>query len=119
MNKFFKIAGFGMCLMLIGTFAVAGNGKGRGYGAVQAYNQTVRNQNCETRQSIVRANHRQPETNMVFNAGRQMQNTQRMTGPKGTQSRAKDGSGPINRSGVSRPNYTDANHDGICDNAAK
>ena len=29
----------------------------------------------------------------------------------------RDGSGPINKTGVARPNYVDANGDGICDNS--
>ena len=35
---------------------------------------------------------------------------------KGFRRGLRDGKGPINRAGVAKPNYVDANGDGICDN---
>ena len=118
MEKFFKIAGFGLCLLLIGTFAIAGNGMGRGNGMGYRNNQTNENRNIETRQNFVDNNHDGINDNKGTGQRRQNQSGTAMHS-NGTRSGARDGSGPINRSGVSMPNYTDANHDGICDNTAK
>jgi hypothetical protein len=35
---------------------------------------------------------------------------------KGFRRGLRDGKGPINRAGTAKPNYVDANGDGICDN---
>lgn len=69
------------------------------------------------RRNFVDNNHDGNCDNRGTGQGRQMRQGPGFSQPNGARSGARDRSGPINRSGGSRPSYTDANHDGICDNA--
>jgi hypothetical protein len=82
------------------------------------HNQTNENRNAGLRQNFVDNNHDGINDNKGTGQRRRNQSGKSLNF-NGTRSGARDGSGPINRSGVSSPHYTDANHDGICDNTAK
>ncbi len=117
MKHLLGITGIGMCLLLAATFANAGNGRGQGNGMGHMYQQTHQNRSQEMRQNFVDNNHDGINDNRGTGQGQQMHQGPGFSQPNVARSGARDGSGPINRSGGSRPNYTDANHDGVCDNA--
>ncbi|RTZ91828.1 MAG: hypothetical protein DSY91_04510 [Deltaproteobacteria bacterium] len=105
MKRLLGITGIGMCLLLAATFAIAGNGRGRGNGAGHMYQQTHQNRNQQMRRNFVDNNHDGNCDNREAGQGRQMRQGPGFSQPNGARSGARDGNGPINRSGGSRPSH--------------
>ena len=125
MKYLFRVLGIGMCLLLATSFASAGNARGRRNGPEHVYQRTQRNINQQTQQNRNRRMWRDTAGNSHHGINengwsghrRQMHERQEASRPNGACLGTRNGSGPKNGSGTFRPNYTDANHDGICDNA--
>ena len=116
MKNLFKVFVLCLCLLTAVSFAYAGNGKGaqdvtgtkntavqRGPNYVDANGDGICD-NIGTR--VAKAGHRRGKG---YGAGNQARG-------KGFRRGLRDGKGPINRAGAAKPNYVDANGDGICDN---
>jgi hypothetical protein len=95
MKSLFKVLVLCLCLLTAVSFAYAGNGAKDGSGP---------NDNIGTR--VAKAGHRRGKGYGARNQAK----------GKGFRRGLRDGKGPINRAGTAKPNYVDANGDGICDN---
>ena len=113
MKNLFKVLVLCLCLLTAVSFAYAGNGKGAKDGsgpnntaARRGPNYVDQNEDriCDNLEA------RRAGRGKGYGAGNQ-------AGGKGFRRGLRDGSGPINRAGVEKPNYVDANGDGICDNS--
>ena len=114
MKSLFKVFVLCLCLLMAVSFAYAGNGAKDGTGpnntAVQRGPNYV-DQNgdgiCDhVGSKIARSG---PKHGKGYGARNQAKG-------KGFRRGLRDGKGPINRAGVAKHNYVDANGDGICDN---
>ncbi|MBU4345054.1 MAG: hypothetical protein L6247_05285 [Desulfobacteraceae bacterium] len=112
MKSLFKVAVLSLCLLTAVSFAYAGNGKGAQDGSVPNDTAAQRGPNYvdQNKDGICdNIGSRIGRRGKGYGAGSQAK-------CRGFRRGLKDGSGPINRSGVSKPNYVDENGDGICDN---
>ena len=112
MKNLFKALVLCLCLLTAVSFAYAGNGKGAKDGsgpdntaAQKGPNYVDQNEDgiCDNLKA------RMAGRGKGYGAGNQAKG-------KGFRRGLRDGSGPINRAGVEKPNYVDENGDGICDN---
>ena len=114
MKSLFKVLILCLCLLTAVSFAYAGNGTKDGTGPNNTAVQRGPNyvdangdgicDNIGTR--VAKAGHRRGKGYGARNQAR----------GKGFRRGLRDGKGSINRAGVAKPNYVDANGDGICDN---
>ena len=120
MKNLFKVLVLCLCLLTAVSFAYAGNGKGAKDGsgpnntAVQRVQRGTNyvDENGDGICDNIGARVDRPGygRGKGYGAGNQ-------AGGKGFRRGLRDGKGPINRAGVAKPNYVDANGDGICDNS--
>ena len=114
MKSLFKVLILCLCLLTAVSFAYAGNGAKdgtspnntavqRGPNYVDANGDGICD-NIGTR--VAKAGHRRGKG---YGARNQAKGKDFRRG-------LRDGKGPINRAGAAKPNYVDANGDGICDN---
>jgi hypothetical protein len=115
MKSIFKVAVLSLGLLTVVSFAYAGSGKGAQDGSGPKNTAAQRgpdyvDQNgdgiCDNISDRVDSGNRRGKG---YCAGKQ-------AGCKGLRRGFRDGKGPINRAGVAKPSYVDADGDGICDN---
>ena len=116
MKSIFKVAVLSLGLLTAVSFAYAGSGKGVKDGSGPKSTAAQRGPNyvdqngdgiCDNIDARVdRSGYRHGKG---YGAGKQAKG-------KGLRRGLRDGKGPINRAGVAKPNYVDADGDGICDN---
>lgn len=112
MKSLFKVAVLSLCLLTAVSFAYAGNGRGAkdGSGPKNTAAQRGPNYVDENGDGICdNIGARIGRRGRGHGAGNQARG-------RGFRRGLRDGKGPINRSGVAKPNYVDENGDGICDN---
>ena len=118
MKNLFKASVFCLCLLMAVSFAYAGNGKGAQDGSGPNNTAVQRGPNyvdangdgiCDNIGARI------GRRGKGYGAGNQGRGKGFCRG-KGFRRGLRDGKGPINRAGVAKPNYMDANGDGICDN---
>ena len=112
MKNLFKVLVLCLCLLTAVSFAYAGNGKGAKDGS--GPNNTA----AQRGPDYVDQNGDGICDNIGARIGRRGKGhgAGNQAGGKGFRRGLRDGSGPINRAGVEKPNYVDENGDGICDN---
>jgi len=110
MKSLFKMAVLSLCLLTAVSFAYAGNGKGAqdGSGSKNTAAQRGPNYVDENGDGIC--------DNSGAGIGRRGRGAGNQARGRGFRRGLRDGKGPINRAGTAKPNYVDANGDGICDN---
>ena len=112
MKSLFKVFVLCLCLLMAVSFAYAGNGKGTQDGS--GPNNTA----VQRGPDYVDANGDGICDNIGARIGRRGKGyaAGKQGKGKGFRRGLRDGKGSINRAGVAKPNYVDANGDGICDN---
>ena len=112
MKNLFKVLVLCLCLLTAVSFAYAGNGKGAkdGSGPNNTAAQRGPDYVDENGDGICdNTGARSGRRGKGYSAGNQARG-------KGFRRGLRDGSGPINKAGVEKPNCVDENGDGICDN---
>jgi hypothetical protein len=110
MKNLFKVLVLCLCLLTAVSFAYAGNGAKDGSG--------LNNTAVQRGPNYVDANGDGICDNIGARIGRRGKGygAGSQARGKGFRRGLRDGKGPINRAGAAKPNYVDANGDGICDN---
>jgi len=110
MKSIFKVAVLSLCLLTAVSFAYAGNGKGVKDGS------GPKNTAAQRGPDYVDQNGDGICDNIGSRIGRRGRGAGKQAECKGLRRGLRDGKGPINRASVAKPNYVDADGDGICDN---
>jgi len=110
MKSIFKVAVLSLGLLTVVSFAYAGNGKGAQDGS------GLNNTAAQRGPDYVDQNGDGICDNIGSRIGRRGRGAGNQARGRGFRRGLRDGKGPINRAGVAKPNYVDADGDGICDN---